>query len=105
MHYDVHSQAGWCFTKVRSQRCVPVKETLVATLGYLNAPSGLMRHLVTVNDYSLVAAGGWASCTAGWVYRPGLSPRTSAMRRRAAYHADITYGTTTSLASTTCATT
>ncbi|MSP51991.1 MAG: preprotein translocase subunit SecA [Alphaproteobacteria bacterium] len=71
-------------------------KTLVATMpAYLNALEGKGVHVVTVNDYLARRDAGWM----GRVYRfldlsvgcivPGLSDE----ERRAAYTADITYGT------------
>ncbi|MDB5700926.1 MAG: secA, partial [Sphingomonadales bacterium] len=71
-------------------------KTLVATLAcYLNALPGLGAHVVTVNDYLAARDAGWM----GRVYRfLGLTvgvvvPDISEEQRRAAYAADITYGT------------
>ncbi|MDB5702092.1 MAG: secA, partial [Sphingomonadales bacterium] len=71
-------------------------KTLVATLAcYLNALPGLGAHVVTVNDYLAARDAGWM----GRVYRfLGLTvgvvvPDISEGERRAAYAADITYGT------------
>jgi preprotein translocase subunit SecA len=71
-------------------------KTLVATLAcYLNALAGDGAHVVTVNDYLAARDAGWM----GRVYRfLGLTvgvvvPDISEGERRAAYAADITYGT------------
>jgi preprotein translocase subunit SecA len=71
-------------------------KTLVATLAcYLNALPGDGAHVVTVNDYLAARDAGWM----GRVYRfLGLTvgvvvPDISEEQRRAAYAADITYGT------------
>ena len=71
-------------------------KTLVATLPvYLNALTGKGVHVVTVNDYLAKRDSDWM----GRIYRfLGLSVGVilhslNAEERRAAYHADITYGT------------
>ena len=71
-------------------------KTLVATLAvYLNALAGKGVHVVTVNDYLAARDAGWM----GQVYKfLGLSvgviiPNIDDATRRAAYTADITYGT------------
>jgi preprotein translocase subunit SecA len=71
-------------------------KTLVATLpAYLNALSGRGVHIVTVNDYLARRDAEWM----GRIYRfLGLSvgvnvPDLSPQEKRAAYAADITYGT------------
>jgi preprotein translocase subunit SecA len=71
-------------------------KTLVATLAvYLNALAGKGVHVVTVNDYLAARDAGWM----GQVYKfLGLSvgvivPNIDDNTRRAAYAADITYGT------------
>ncbi|MBF0214123.1 MAG: preprotein translocase subunit SecA [Magnetococcales bacterium] len=71
-------------------------KTLVATLPlYLNALSGLGAHLVTVNDYLAQRDAAWM----GRIYA-ALGMKTGVIihglddqERRAAYRADITYGT------------
>ena len=73
---------------------------------YLNALSGEGVHIVTVNDYLARRDSEWM----GKVYRyMGLSVGLIVHdldnnARREAYAADITYGPTTSWASTTCGT-
>src|SRR5918998_1698599 len=71
-------------------------KTLVATLAvYLNALSGKGAHVVTVNDYLARRDAGWM----GQIYSfLGMStgvivPNLTDEQRRAAYAADITYGT------------
>ena len=96
-HYDVQLIGGYMLHegKIAEMRTGEGK-TLVATLpAYLNALSGQGVHVVTVNDYL-------ASRDAEWMGRVhrflGLSVGTiianlSPEERRAAYAADITYGT------------
>jgi preprotein translocase subunit SecA len=96
-HYDVQLIGGYMLHhgKIAEMRTGEGK-TLVATLpAYLNALAGKGVHVVTVNDYL-------ASRDAEWVRRLhtflGLSVGTiisqlSPEERRAAYAADITYGT------------
>ena len=71
-------------------------KTLVATLAvYLNAIEGKGLHVVTVNDYLARRDAGWM----GQIYTYlGLTvgvivPNLNEDQRRAAYEADITYGT------------
>ncbi len=71
-------------------------KTLAATLPlYLNALSGKGAHLVTVNDYLAKRDSSWMGPIYNFlglsvgVIVPGLDDK----QRRAAYHADITYGT------------
>src|SRR5436190_1500019 len=71
-------------------------KTLVATLpGYLNALTGKGVHIVTVNDYLATRDAEWM----GKIYRfLGLTvgvnlPHMEPEKKRAAYAADITYGT------------
>ena len=97
------SQAGWCFTKVRSQRCVPVKgKTLVATLPvYLSE----IAHLVTVNDY--LAAGVRSSGVMGKLYgwlglSTGIITADISTGRAGRLSPTSPTARTTSLASTTC---
>ncbi len=96
-HYDVQLIGGYMLHegKIAEMRTGEGK-TLVATLpAYLNALSGKGVHVITVNDYL-------ASRDAQWVAKIhnflGLSVGTiisdlSTEDRRAAYAADITYGT------------
>ncbi|MDR7928109.1 preprotein translocase subunit SecA [Acidithiobacillus thiooxidans] len=96
-HYDVQLIGGYMLHegKIAEMRTGEGK-TLVATLpAYLNALSGKGVHVITVNDYL-------ASRDAQWVAKVhnflGLSVGTiisdlATEDRRAAYAADITYGT------------
>ena len=72
-------------------------KTLVATLPlYLNALTGRGAHLVTVNNYlARRDRSGWATSTAGSASRwpASTTPSRRTPERRAAYLADITYGT------------
>jgi len=96
-HYDVQLIGGIAlhFGKIAEMRTGEGK-TLVATLPvYLNAIAGQGVHVVTVNDYLAKRDAAWM----GPVYRalgmtvgvvvPGMRPDD----KRAAYAADITYGT------------
>jgi preprotein translocase subunit SecA len=96
-HYDVQLIGGMVlhFGKIAEMRTGEGK-TLVATLPvYLNAIAGQGVHVVTVNDYLAKRDAAWM----GPVYRalgmsvgvvvPGMRPED----KRAAYAADITYGT------------
>jgi preprotein translocase subunit SecA len=72
-------------------------KTLVATMPlYLNALSGKGAHLVTVNDYLARRDSQWMGTVLGWL---GLSvqclddTQPGTAERRAAYAADVTYGT------------
>ena len=96
-HYDVQLTGGIVLHRgeIAEMRTGEGK-TLVATLPvYLNALSGKGVHVVTVNDYLASRDAGWM----GRVYRfLGLSVGVihnglSDDERRAAYGADITYGT------------
>jgi len=96
-HYDVQLIGGMVLHsgKIAEMRTGEGK-TLVATLPvYLNALAGKGVHLVTVNDYLAKRDAGWMGpvyaalgMTVGVVV-PGLRPDA----KRAAYAADITYGT------------
>ncbi len=96
-HYDVQLAGGMVLHegKIAEMRTGEGK-TLVATLPvYLNALSGRGAHLVTVNDYLARRDAEWMGKLYGWL---GLSTGIitadiSDETRRAAYHADITYGT------------
>src|SRR5690348_7612536 len=110
VHYDVQLIGGveLHLGKI-AEMATGEGKTLVATLPlYLNALAGRGAHLVTVNSYLARRDAQWM----GHVYSYlGMSvgciddtePNTP--ERRAAYLCDITYGTTTSSASTICATT
>jgi len=96
-HYDVQLIGGMVLHqgKITEMRTGEGK-TLVATLAvYLNALSGKGVHVVTVNDYLARRDAEWMGklyaflgLTTG-VSVPGMSP----VEKRAAYAADITYGT------------
>ena len=96
-HYDVQLVGGMVLHRgeIAEMRTGEGK-TLVATLAcYLNALPGTGVHVVTVNDYLARRDADWM----GQVYKfLGLSvgvivPNISDEERRAAYAADITYGT------------
>ena len=96
-HYDVQLIGGLVLHQgMISEMKTGEGKTLVATLAvYLNALSGKGVHVVTVNDYLASRDAGWM----GQVYRflglevgcivHGLTEE----ERRAAYAADVTYGT------------
>ena len=96
-HFDVQLMGGIALHEGRiSEMKTGEGKTLAATLAvYLNALTGRGVHVVTVNDYL-------ASRDAGWMGRVyeflGLSvgcviPSIEDDVRRAAYQADVTYGT------------
>ncbi|MDB5737387.1 MAG: preprotein translocase subunit SecA, partial [Sphingomonas bacterium] len=96
-HYDVQMVGGIVLHRgeIAEMRTGEGK-TLVATLAtYLNALEGKGVHVITVNDYLASRDAEWM----GQVYRfMGLTtgvivPSIPDQDRRAAYHADITYGT------------
>ncbi|URW76314.1 preprotein translocase subunit SecA [Sphingomonas donggukensis] len=96
-HFDVQMVGGIVLHRgeIAEMRTGEGK-TLVATLAvYLNALPGKGVHVVTVNDYLAARDAGWM----GQVYKfLGLTvgvivPNLSDEERRAAYAADITYGT------------
>ncbi len=96
-HYDVQLVGGIVLHRgeIAEMRTGEGK-TLVATLAvYLNALAGPGVHVVTVNDYLAARDAGWM----GQIYSfLGLSvgvivPNIDDNARRAAYAADITYGT------------
>lgn len=96
-HYDVQLMGGIALHRgnIAEMRTGEGK-TLVSTLpAYLNALTGLGVHIVTVNDYLAERDSEWM----GRVHRfLGLSvgvilAHMSPQERRAAYAADITYGT------------
>ncbi len=96
-HYDVQLIGGMVLHQGRiAEMRTGEGKTLVATLAiYLNALAGKGAHLVTVNDYLARRDAAWM----GRVYNfldmqvgvvvPGMRPED----KRAAYAADITYGT------------
>ena len=96
-HFDVQLMGGIVLHEGRiSEMKTGEGKTLVATLaGYLNALTGRGVHVVTVNDYLARRDADWM----GQVYKfLGLSvgcvvPGIEDEDRRAAYQADVTYGT------------
>ena len=96
-HYDVQLIGGMVLHdgKIAEMRTGEGK-TLVATLAaYLNALTGDGVHVVTVNDYLAQRDAEWMGRLYGWL---GLTTGViisgqSAEQKRAAYAADITYGT------------
>ena len=96
-HFDVQMIGGMVLNngKIAEMRTGEGK-TLVATLpAYLNGLTGRGVHLVTVNDYLARRDAGWMGplyeflgLSVGYVV-PGQTPE----EKRAAYQADITYGT------------
>ena len=96
-HFDVQLMGGIVLHEGRiSEMKTGEGKTLVATLAvYLNALTGKGVHVVTVNDYLARRDADWM----GQVYRfLGLSvgcviPGVEDEDRRAAYQADVTYGT------------
>jgi len=98
VHYDVQLIGGIQLHLGRiAEMATGEGKTLVATLPlYLNALPGRGAHLVTVNNYLARRDSQWMRHLYSWL---GLNvaclddtePGTEA--RRAAYHADITYGT------------
>jgi preprotein translocase subunit SecA len=96
-HYDVQLIGGVVLHRgeIAEMRTGEGK-TLVATLAtYLNALTGKGVHIVTVNDYLARRDAGWMGQIHNFL---GLSvgvivPNLSDDERRAAYAADITYGT------------
>ena len=96
-HYDVQMVGGMVLHmgKIAEMRTGEGK-TLVATLAvYLNALSGKGVHVVTVNDYLAKRDAGWMGRVYNWL---GLSvgvvyPGMPHEDKKAAYAADITYGT------------
>jgi preprotein translocase subunit SecA len=96
-HYDVQLIGGMVLHqgKIAEMRTGEGK-TLVGTLPvYLNALTGKGVHVVTVNDYLAKRDAGWMGKLYNWL---GLSvgvvyPGMPFSEKRAAYAADITYGT------------
>ncbi len=96
-HYDVQLIGGLILNRgsIAEMRTGEGK-TLVATLPiYLNALTGRGAHVVTVNDYLASRDAEWMGRLYNWL---GLSTGTivhdlSDQQRKAAYGADITYGT------------
>ncbi len=98
VHYDVQLIGGICLHQGKiAEMQTGEGKTLVATLPlYLNALSGNGAHLVTVNDYLAKRDSAWMAPIFQF---HGLSVdcidhhRPNSEGRRAAYNADITYGT------------
>ncbi|HQW81029.1 MAG TPA: preprotein translocase subunit SecA [Pseudomonadota bacterium] len=96
-HYDVQLIGGMVLHqgKIAEMRTGEGK-TLVGTLPvYLNALAGKGVHVVTVNDYLAKRDAAWMGRVYNWL---GLSvgvvyPNMNPADKRAAYAADITYGT------------
>ena len=96
-HYDVQLIGGMVLHEGKiAEMKTGEGKTLVATLPvYLNALTGRGVHVVTVNDYLAKRDAEWMSQLYGYlglstgIIVAGLSPD----ERRAAYAADITYGT------------
>ncbi len=96
-HFDVQIAGGLVLHQGRiAEMKTGEGKTLVATLpAYLNALAGRGVHVVTVNDYLARRDAEWMGAIFGAL---GLStgvvvPDVSEAERRAAYAADITYGT------------
>jgi preprotein translocase subunit SecA len=96
-HFDVQLLGGMVlhYGKISEMRTGEGK-TLVATLpAYLNALAGKGVHIVTVNDYLAQRDAAWMGKLYGFL---GLTvgvnvPQMEPEAKRAAYRADITYGT------------
>jgi preprotein translocase subunit SecA len=97
-HYDVQLMGGAAlhFGWVAEMKTGEGK-TLVSTLpAYLNAIGGAGVHLITVNDYLATRDSEWMGRIHRWL---GLTiglvvpGENDPVQKRAAYHADITYGT------------
>jgi preprotein translocase subunit SecA len=96
-HFDVQLIGGMVLhqTKIAEMRTGEGK-TLVATLpAYLNAITGMGVHLITVNDYLASRDAQWMGPLYEFLdMRVGVVvPGQDADTKRAAYQADITYGT------------
>ena len=96
-HFDVQLMGGMVLHQGKiSEMRTGEGKTLVATLAtYLNALEGKGVHVVTVNDYLASRDSGWMGRVYGFL---GLSTGCivhglTDEERRAAYQADITYGT------------
>ncbi len=96
-HFDVQLLGGMVLHQGKiSEMRTGEGKTLVATLAvYLNALEGKGVHVVTVNDYLAARDSGWMSRVYGFL---GLTTGVIVHgldddERRAAYAADITYGT------------
>ncbi len=98
VHYDVQLIGGYVLhTGKISEMATGEGKTLVSTLpAYLNALAGEGVHIVTVNDYLARRDSEWNGPIFEWL---GLTVdcidkhQPNSEERRAAYHADITYGT------------
>ena len=96
--YDVQLIGGWTLHRGRiAEMATGEGKTLVATLPlYLNALTGRGAHLVTVNNYLARRDSQWMGHVFAYL---GLTvaclddTQPSSPERRAAYQADITYGT------------
>lgn len=100
-HFDVQMMGGIALHRgMISEMATGEGKTLVATLPvYLNALTGQGVHVVTVNDYLARRDAAWMGQIYGFlglsvgVIYPGLSDE----ERKAAYGADVTYGTNNEL--------
>ena len=100
-HFDVQMMGGIALHRgMISEMATGEGKTLVATLPvYLNALTGQGVHIVTVNDYLARRDAAWMGQIYGFlglsvgVIYPGLSDE----ERKAAYGADVTYGTNNEL--------
>ena len=98
VHYDVQLIGGIVLHQGKiAEMATGEGKTLVATLPlYLNALAGRGAHLVTVNNYLARRDSQWMGHLYGWL---GLTvavlddTEPSSPERKAAYAADITYGT------------
>src|SRR5579875_575701 len=98
-HFDVQLMGGMAlhFGWIAEMKTGEGK-TLVSTLPvYLNALEGRGLHVVTVNDYLASRDAAWMGALHRWlgltVGRIGSDVEPQSPERRAAYAADITYGT------------
>ncbi len=96
-HFDVQLMGGMALNdRAIAEMRTGEGKTLVATLAvYLNALPGKGVHVVTVNDYLAKRDAAWMGQVYGFL---GLTTGVivhglNDPERRAAYHADITYGT------------
>lgn len=96
-HFDVQLIGGMVlhYGKI-SEMATGEGKTLVATLpAYLNGLTGQGVHVVTVNDYLAQRDAEWMARLYGWLgLTTGVNlPTKNHREKRAAYAADITYGT------------
>ncbi len=96
-HFDVQLIGGMAlhYGKI-AEMATGEGKTLVATLpAYLNGLTGQGVHVVTVNDYLAQRDAEWMSRIYGWLgLTTGVNlPSMNHEEKRAAYAADITYGT------------